>query len=69
MLVAIISDIEYDLINGQDYDGQGSIYYPVKDEDDNWIISEQEIIDTIHSEYMFLKDKDLIVWKPPKYDW
>ncbi len=69
MLVAIISDEEYDLINGQDYDGEGSLYYPVKDADDNWVISELEIINTVHSEFDFLHQKELIEWNPPVVEW
>jgi hypothetical protein len=65
MLVAIITNEEYDLINGQDYDGQGSLYNPVKDGNNNWIITDQEIVDTIHPEFFFLRDKELIEWIAP----
>ncbi len=51
-------------IMGIDYDGMGSLFYPIQDADDNWIISQQEYDACIYPHIKDLVGMDLIFFNP-----
>jgi hypothetical protein len=62
--VAIITQEQSDLIRGQEY-ATASYFNPVKDCNDKWIITIQEIEQTTNPEYLWVKDLGLIDWCGP----
>lgn len=40
-----------------------SIFYPIQDADDNWIISQQEMEQCVNPDYLWVKDLPLIPYK------
>lgn len=64
MLVIKITEIVANQIAGQDYDGIGSLFYPIQDADDNWIISQQEYDSCVYPEMKELIGNDLIPFNP-----
>lgn len=64
-LVAKITIEQKDSLIGQLV--QPSLYFnPVQDCDGNWIISEQEINDSIYPEHIWVKDLPKIEWCAPQ---
>ncbi len=47
-----------------DYDGMGSLFYPIQDVDNNWIISQQECENCIYQDIKNLIGQDLIPFNP-----
>ncbi len=43
---------------------KASIYNPIQDIDDNWVISTEEMIYTTNEDTLWVKDLDLIEYKP-----
>jgi hypothetical protein len=62
--VAILTEIEYDLLVNQMYNVD-SYFNPVKDCNDNWIISYQEISQCTNPNYQWVKGLTLIDWCGP----
>jgi hypothetical protein len=62
--VAIITTEQYDLLVGQFY-ANDSMFNPVKDCNENWIISEQEIEFCTNASFYWVKDLPLIDWCGP----
>lgn len=52
----LLIDIEYT---------NGMFFYPIKDINNNWIISESEVINTTNSDFQWVKNLPLIDWEPP----
>lgn len=67
MLVAILTAEQAEQLQGQDYDGMGSTFYPILDNNDNWVISQMEIELNIHPEYNWLNELELIEFEPKEY--
>lgn len=67
MLVAIITAEQAELLIGQDYDGMGSLFSPIQDNNDNWVISQMEIELNIHQEYNWLNELPLVTFEPKEY--
>jgi predicted DNA-binding transcriptional regulator len=61
--VGLLTELQKDLLVGQLY-APYSYYNPIQDIDDNWIISVEEIEQTITPEFMWVKDLPLIPYIP-----
>jgi len=63
-LVGLLTEAEKDLLTDQmvtiDW-----YYNPVKDCNDNWIISSEEIDNTTNEEFLWVKDLPMIEWCNP----
>jgi hypothetical protein len=62
--VAIISELQADSLRGQLYEPV-SYFYPIKDCDGNWIISQQEIDNCVNPDFLWIKQLSLINWCGP----
>jgi hypothetical protein len=62
-LVGLLTEVQKDELIGVYYSAD-SIYNPIQDIDDNWIISVEEMIYTSNPETLWVKDLDLIEYKP-----
>ena len=62
-LVGLLTEVQKDELVGVYYSAD-SIYNPIQDIDDNWIISVEEMIYTTNEETLWVKDLDLIEYKP-----
>jgi hypothetical protein len=61
-LVGLLTEVQKDELVGVYYSAD-SIYNPIQDIDDNWIISVEEIQATSNEDTMWVKDLDLIEYK------
>jgi hypothetical protein len=62
--VAIIDDTQYNLLIGQLYSND-SYFNPVKDCNDKWIISTEEINECVNPLFLWVKDLPLTPWCGP----
>jgi len=62
-LVGLLTEVQKDELVGVYY-SDDSIYNPIQDIDDNWIISVEEMIYTSNPETLWVKELDLIEYKP-----
>jgi hypothetical protein len=58
-LVGLLTEVQKDELVGVYYSAD-SIYNPIQDIDDNWVISTEEMIYTTNPETLWVKDLDLI---------
>ena len=65
--VGLLTELQKDEIVGQLY-APSSYYNPIQDINDNWVISVEEIEQTITSEFMWLKELPLILYEPKQYN-
>lgn len=61
--VGLLTELQKNKLVGQLY-APDSYYNPIQDFNDNWIISVEEIEQTITPEFMWLKDVPLIPYIP-----
>lgn len=61
--VALLTETEKDLLVGVFY-SDDSIYNPIQDFYNDWIISLEEVNDTINPDTMWVKDLNIIEYKP-----
>jgi predicted DNA-binding transcriptional regulator len=61
--VGLLTELQKDLLVGQLY-ASNSYYNPIQDFNDNWVISVEEIEQTITPEFMWLKELPLILYVP-----
>ena len=59
MMVGLLTESEKNLLVGQQF-AADSYFNPVQDNDDNWIISQEEMNGCVNSEFMWVKDLPLI---------
>ena len=59
MMVGLLTESEKNLLFGQQF-AADSYFNPVQDNDDNWIISQEEMSGCLNSEFMWVKDLPLI---------
>lgn len=59
MMVGLLTESEKNLLVGQQF-ATDSYFNPVQDNDDNWIISQEEMSGCVNSEFMWVKDLPLI---------
>jgi hypothetical protein len=62
-LVALLTEVEKDELIGVFY-APDSIYNPIQDFYNDWIISLEEVQDTINPDTMWVKDLNIIEYKP-----
>lgn len=62
-LVGLLTEVQKDELL-EVYYAPDSIYNPIQDVEDNWIISVEEMKSTTNPETMWVKDLDLIEYKP-----
>ena len=62
-LVALLTEEEKDLLVGVFYSAD-SIYNPIQDFYNDWIISLEEVNDTTNPDTMWVKDLNIIEYKP-----
>jgi hypothetical protein len=62
-LVGLLTEVQKDELVGVYY-SDDSIYNPIQDIDDNWVISTEEMIYTTNEDTLWVKDLELIEYKP-----
>jgi predicted DNA-binding transcriptional regulator len=67
LYVGLLTELQKDEIVGQLY-APDSYYNPIQDIDNNWIISVEEIEQTITPEFMWVKELPLIPYTPKQYN-
>lgn len=63
MIVYLLTEIQKDLLVGQLFDDD-SYFNPIKDIDDNWIISDEEVSGLNNQEFEWVKDLPQIEFNP-----
>jgi hypothetical protein len=61
--VGLLTDVQKDELVGQMYD-EDSYYNPIQDLNDNWIISVEEIDQTVNPNFSWVKELPLIPYEP-----
>ena len=67
LYVGLLTELQKDEIVGQLF-APDSYYNPIQDIDNNWIISVEEIEQTITLEFMWVKELPLIPYTPKQYN-
>jgi hypothetical protein len=62
-LVGLLTEAQKDELVGVYYSAD-SIYNPIQDIDNNWVISVEEMLYTTNPETLWVKDLELIEYKP-----
>jgi hypothetical protein len=62
-LVGLLTEVQKDELVGVYY-SDDSIYNPIQDIDENWVISTEEMIYTTNEDTLWVKDLELIEYKP-----
>jgi hypothetical protein len=62
-LVGLLTEVQKNELVGVYY-ADDSIYNPIQDIDDNWVISTEEMIYTTNEDTLWVKDLELIEYKP-----
>lgn len=63
MKVGLLTLEQKEEIQGQEF-APDSYFNSIQDEDDNWVISIEEINQCVNPEYLWVKDLPLIDYKP-----
>jgi len=58
-----LTEVQKDELVGQQYTAD-SYFNPIQDADDNWIISIEEMSQCVNPDVMWVKDLELIAYKP-----
>jgi len=61
--VGLLTEVQKDELVGQQYT-EDSYFNPIQDADDNWIISTEEMSQCVNPDVMWVKDLELIAYKP-----
>ena len=61
--VGLLTEVQKDELVGQMYD-EDSYYNPIQDLNDNWIISVEEIDQTVNPNFLWVKELPLIPYEP-----
>lgn len=61
--VGLLTELQKDELLGQLYD-EDSYFNPIQDLTDNWIISVEEIEQTVIPEFLWVKDLEMIPYEP-----
>jgi hypothetical protein len=62
-LVGLLTEVQKDELVGVYYSAD-SIYNPIQDIDNNWVISVEEMLYTTNEDTLWVKDLELIEYKP-----
>lgn len=65
-MIAIITTEQKDLLVGQKYD-EKQYFNPIQDAENNWIISQEEIIQCTNVDFQWVKELTLSNFNPPIY--
>lgn len=63
MIVYILTEQQKELIVGKEYI-KDSYFNPIQDINDNWIISEEEVLTTDNEDFLWIKDLQQIEYEP-----
>lgn len=63
MIVYILTEQQKELIVGKEYI-KDSYFNPIQDINDNWIISEEEVLTADNEDILFVKDLPQIQYEP-----
>lgn len=61
--VGLLTELQKDELQGQWY-APDSYFNPIQDLNDNWIISVEEIEQTVNPDFMWVKDLEMIPYEP-----
>lgn len=61
--VGLLTELQKDELIGQLYD-EDSYFNPIQDLTDNWIISIEEIEQTVTPQFLWVKDLEMIPYEP-----
>lgn len=61
--VGLLTEVQKDELVGQWF-APDSYFNPIQDADDNWVISTQEMDQCVNPDVMWVKDLELIAYKP-----
>jgi len=61
--VGLLTEVQKDELVGQWY-APDSYFNPIQDLNDNWIISVEEMEQCVNSDFMWVKDLDMIPYEP-----
>jgi predicted DNA-binding transcriptional regulator len=61
--VGLLTELQKDELIGQLY-APDSYYNPIQDLNDNWVISIEEIEQTVTPEFLWVKDLEMILYEP-----
>jgi len=64
--VGLLSEVQKDELVGQLY-APDSYFNPIQDENDNWIISIEEIENNVNPSFEWLQDLEMIIFIPKEY--
>jgi hypothetical protein len=64
--VGLLNEQQKDTLIGQPY-GPDSMFNPIQDKHDNWIISTEEMTNCVNPQFVWVKDLDLIIYEPKEY--
>ena len=62
-LVGLLTEVQKDELVGVYY-SDDSIYNPITDIDENWVISTEEMIYTTNEDTLWVKDLNLVEYRP-----
>ena len=62
-LVGLLTEVQKDELVGVYYSAD-SIYNPIQDIDNNWVISTEEMIYTTNEDTLWVKDLNLVEYRP-----
>ena len=62
--VALLTEIQKNQLIGQYYTDD-SIFNPIQDNDDNWVISTIEVTTCTNEEFMWVQNLEIIDYEPP----
>jgi DNA-binding MltR family transcriptional regulator len=62
-LVGLLTEVQKDELVGVYY-SDDSIYNPIQDIDNNWVISTEEMIYTTNEDTLWVKDLELVTYQP-----
>lgn len=62
-LVGLLTEVQKNELIGVYY-SEDSIYNPIQDIDNNWIISVEEMQSTSNPDTMWVKDLELVIYQP-----
>ena len=61
--VGLLTQVQKDELIGQWY-APDSYFNPIEDEDNNWVISQEEMSQCVNPDFLWVKDLPLIEYKP-----
>ncbi len=62
-MIAIITIEQKELIEGKEF-APDSFFNPIQDINENWVVSEEEIRDTVNPAFLWVKDLQLTEYQP-----